>query len=188
MKEIYRQLSHMLFGLIIAAFLYFVPGVTAIYTFVAVIFISVVISDAVARGIKVPLFSYLIGKLERDGAFPGKGTLLFFVGVLFCLTFFGSGITIIAIVVLSVLDSVSTIAGVYFGKRKIFGKKTLEGTAAGIAASFIVLLFLTSPVNALVVSVVAGITELVSPVDDNLTIPLVSCICLLLLTGGPIII
>lgn len=177
----------MLFGLLICTFLYFADRSIAIYTFVAVIFIGVVIADAISRGIKVPLFSYLIEKLERDGSFPGKGALFFFVGVLFCLQFFGSDIAITSIIVLSVLDSITTVAGINFGKHKLIGKKTLEGTLCGIFASAAVLLLFTSPLTAAVLSAAAGITELVSPVDDNLTIPVVSCICLFFLNGVYII-
>ena len=174
----------MAFGLLIAAFIYLVPWEIALYTFTAVIFIGVVIADAIDRGIHIPLFYNIIRKLERDGAFPGKGAIFFFIGVLFCLAFFGDSVTPVAIVVLAVLDSVSTIVGKRFGKIKLVGKKTLEGTASGIVASAIVLLFLVQPVAAIVVSIIAGVTELVSPVDDNLTIPVVSCICLFLLNGG----
>jgi dolichol kinase len=176
----------MLFGLLICTFIYFTDRQIALYTFVAVIFIGVIIADAVSRGIKIPLFSYLINKLEREGSFPGKGALFFFVGVLFCLQFFGSEITVTSIIVLSVLDSVSTVAGVNFGKTKIFGKKTLEGMLAGIAASVIVLAIFTSPATAVILSVVAGITELLSPVDDNLTIPLTVCIVLALIAYIPV--
>lgn len=177
----------MLFGLLIAGFIYYVHFIRediALYTFIAVIFVGVIIADAIDRGIRVPLFSYLIGKLERDGVFPGKGTIFFFISTLFCLAFFGAGITIIAIVMLSVLDSVTTIAGVNFGRKKIWGDKSIEGTACGIGAAFVVMLFFTAPLNAVILSVAAGITELISPVDDNLTIPLVTCILLWFLGGG----
>lgn len=174
----------MLFGLVIAGFIYFAPAWLAQFTFVAVIFTGVIIADAIDRGIRVPLFSYLIGRLERDGVFPGKGTIFFFIGTLFCLTFFGSESTIIAIVMLAVLDSVSTVAGIHYGRRKIYNSKTLEGTICGIGAAFVIMLFFTGPLTALILSVAAGITELVSPVDDNLTIPPVTCILLTLISGG----
>ncbi|WFN37428.1 phosphatidate cytidylyltransferase [Methanomicrobium antiquum] len=181
MKETYRQFSHLLFGLLICAFIYIAKTEVSIYTFIAVIFTGVIIADAISRGINVPLFSYLIKKLERDGSFPGKGALFFFVGVLFCLRFFGEDITITSIIVLSVLDSVSTVAGLNFGKHKIYGKKSLEGTVLGITASIFVLIFFISPITAVILSVIAGIAELISPVDDNLTIPVVSCVCLFFL-------
>lgn len=174
----------MAFGLLIAAFIWFVQEEIALYTLTAVIFIGVVIADATDRGIHVPLFYSIIREMERDGAFPGKGAIFFFIGVLFCLAFFGDAIAPVAIVVLAVLDSVSTIVGKKYGKTKLIGKKSLEGTTAGIVASVVVLLFIVQPVAAVVVSVVSGLAELVSPVDDNLTIPVVACICLFLLSGG----
>lgn len=177
----------MLFGFVIAGFIYYIQFIDQAYaylTLIAVVFVGVVIADAVNRGINVPLFSFLIEKLERKDTFPGKGTIYFFIATLFCLAFFGSTITIIAIVMLSVLDSVSTVAGINFGKRKILGSKTLEGTACGIGAGFVIMLFFTGPLNALILSAAAGLTELVSPVDDNLTIPLVTCVLLWFLSGG----
>jgi phytol kinase len=180
----------MLFGLVIAGFIYFVQFIDesyAILTLIAVVFVGIVIADAVDRGIKVPLFSYLIGKLERKDTFPGKGTIYFFISTLFCLAFFGSTITVIAIVMLAILDSVTTVAGINFGRKKILGNKTLEGTACGIGAGFVIMLFFTGPINALVLSAAAGITELVSPVDDNLTIPIVTCVLLWFLGVGAIL-
>ncbi len=177
----------MIFGLLIAAFIYYshsISGAIATVTFVAVIFTAVVIADAASRGIRVPLFSYLISKLEREDAFPGKGTIFFFISTLFCLAFFGSESTVIAIVMLAVLDSISTVAGISFGKKKIYNNKSLEGTACGIGAGFVVMLFFTGPINAIILAAAAGITELVSPVDDNLTIPPVTCIMLWIIGAG----
>jgi len=177
----------MLFGLLIAGFIYYVHFIHegyAIFTFIAIVFVGIVIADAVDRGIKVPLFSFLIGKLERKDVFPGKGTIYFFISTLFCLAFFGSSITIIAIVMLSVLDSVTTVAGKSFGKKKIWGEKTLEGTICGTGAAFAIMLFFTGPLNAIILSAAAGITELVSPIDDNLTIPVVTCVLVWFLGGG----
>ena len=187
MKEIYRKFAHLLFGLLIAGFIYYIHFINdayAILTFIAVIFVGVLIADAVDRGIKVPLFSFLIGKLERKDVFPGKGTIFFFIATLFCLAFFGSSTTIVAIVMLSVLDSVTTIAGINFGRKKLVGNKTLEGTLFGIGAGFLIMLLFTGPLNAIILAAAAGVTELVSPVDDNLTIPLVTSIVLMFLGAG----
>lgn len=177
----------MLFGLLIAGFIYyahFIDKGYAIFTFIAVVFIGVIVADAIDRGINIPIFSFLIGKLERKDVFPGKGTIFFFISTLFCLAFFGSLITVIGIVMLSVLDSITTVVGQNFGKRKIWSEKTLEGTTCGIGAAFIIMLFFTGPINAIILSAAAGITELVSPIDDNLTIPLVTCVLVFFLGGG----
>ena len=85
--------------------------------------------------------------------------------------------------VLSFLDGVSTIVGINFGKTRIYKHKSLEGSLSGIICGFLALyLFLPIPtVTAAVTAVIAGITELISPVDDNLTIPIAVCIALTLL-------
>ena len=55
---------------------------------------------------------------------------------------------------------------------------------SGIAVTVLALLPFLSLPGALVASVVAGIIELFSPVDDNLVIPVGVC---LLLTLGPVL-
>ncbi|MBP2132156.1 dolichol kinase [Methanomicrobium sp. W14] len=181
MREEYRQAAHLFFGFIIAFFIFFADKKTAVYVMAIVVFLSVAISDAVTKNIHVPLFSEIIQKLERNNTVPGKGTILFFISTLTCLVLFEKNIVFAAILVLAVLDSVTTIIGINFGRTKIYKKKSLEGTASGIIAGFIVLIFLINPQTALVASALAGITELISPVDDNLTIPLVVCIVLSIL-------
>ncbi|WOF16459.1 hypothetical protein F1737_06970 [Methanoplanus sp. FWC-SCC4] len=178
MKEVYRQLSHMFFGLLIALFIYFADKTLSTAIMGLVVFVSVIISDAISKGIKIPLFSYIIKRLEREVNVPGKGTIVFFISTLFCLLFFEKSDVFLGILVLALLDSFSTIIGIKFGRTKIYKEKSLEGTIAGIIASFIALVYFTGPVTALIASTGAGIAELISPVDDNLVIPVVVCIIL----------
>jgi len=181
MKEEFRQIAHMFFGIIVALFIYFTDKQTSILILGIVVFLSVIISDAISRKIHIPLFSELIQILERENTFPGKGTIFFFVSTLFCLLFFEKNVVFAAVVVLAVLDSVTTIIGVRYGRKKIYNKKSLEGTAAGMLSGFIVLIFFISPVTAAITAFFAGIAELISPVDDNLIIPLTVCIILTLI-------
>jgi len=81
-------------------------------------------------------------------------------------------------VVLSLLDSITTIAGVRFGKTRIYNHKSLEGTLAGIAVTTAALCLLVPPMAALATAAVTGLAELLSPVDDNLVIPVVACLVL----------
>jgi len=186
MNEYPRQLSHLAFGLLIAAFIYFTDTQTAISVMAVVVILGIAIADAISRGYHVPLFSWIIGRLERDSVFPGMGSMVFFIAALFCLIIFGSQITVASMIVLSVLDSVSTAVGLRFGKTKIYGKKTLEGMLAGFVAASVALAIyslvpLALPLGALSIIVASGaaaITELISPVDDNITIPVVVCIVL----------
>jgi dolichol kinase len=96
---------------------------------------------------------------------------------------FEKEVVVPAIVALSLLDGVATIVGYHYGKHPIVNGKTAEGTGSGIFLTFLALLPLLPPVQAAVSAVVAGLVELFSPVDDNLTIPVFVCIALTLMRG-----
>ena len=100
------------------------------------------------------------------------------MSALTCTILFPVSVVVPSIVALAVLDSVTTLAGIEFGRHRIHNGKSWEGTLSGIAVTVIALLPLLSLPGALAVSVVAGIIELFSPVDDNLVIP--AGVCLLL--------
>lgn len=178
MKETVRQLVHLIFGLGIAFFLYFSDRSTAIAVLTLSVFLGVIFSDAIAKGYRIPLVSWVVNGLERKEAVPGKGTLIFIISALFVIVFFQKNIVFISLVVLSVLDSISTIIGIKIGKHRIYKSKSLEGFLSGIIAACIVLLAFIPIQTALLVSIVGGITELISPIDDNISIPV--CICLVL--------
>ena len=77
----------------------------------------------------------------------------------------------------------TTIVGVRFGRTRIWNGKSWEGTLAGIIITILVLLpFLTLP-GAVAIAVVAGLIELLSPVDDNLVIPVAVCVALAFVPG-----
>jgi phytol kinase len=178
MNEILRKLTHLGFGLIIAAFILAAPHEVAVVSLTLAIFCGFVLSDALSRGYMLPLISPLMSLLERKDAVPGKGALFFSLGALFCLVVFETRIVFLAIVVLSVLDSVSTIFGMRFGKTRIYNHKSLEGSLMGIIAAVVALLPFLTPGLALLVAGVAGIVELLAPVDDNLLIPVAVCLLL----------
>jgi dolichol kinase len=70
-----------------------------------------------------------------------------------------------------VLDSVSTIAGLRYGRRRLPNGKSIEGTFAAIACTAPVLLFFLTPAAAVAAAVVGALAELVLPVNDNLVVP-----------------
>ncbi len=183
MREFFRKLVHISFGLGIAALIQFTPKTIALPVLMTGTFAGIVFRDALVRGYRVPLVSDLIDKLERENVRPGKGALYFALSSLFCLVIFEKEVVVPAIVALSLLDGVATIVGYYYGKHPIFKSKTVEGTGSGILLTFIALLPLLSPTQAVVSAVVAGMVELFSPVDDNLTIPVFVCIALTLMAG-----
>ena len=181
MNESLRQVVHLVFGLGIAGFVLVFDRNITISVLVLTLFAGFILSDAISRGYTIPVVSTIIGGLERRDAAPGKGALFFALGALFSLVFFEKEVAFVGLVVLSLLDSITTIAGVRFGKTRIYNHKSLEGTLAGVAVTAVALCLLVPPAVALVTAAVAAIAELVSPVDDNLTIPVVACLALTLL-------
>lgn len=178
MNEHIRQLVHLLFGLLIAAFIWAVPQDITTPVMATVLLITTVISELLIKGHHIPFISWVVDGIERDVVLPAKGTLIFLMATLFCLVLFPKEIVVPALVALSVLDSFSTSVGIAIGRHKIYGKKSLEGTLAGMIAAFVALLiFLPFPI-ALCTAVVAGLVELFSPVDDNITVPIAVCLVL----------
>lgn len=181
MNESLRQVVHLVFGLGIAGFVLVFDRNITISVLVLALFAGFILSDAISRGYTIPVVSTIIGGLERRDADPGKGALFFALGALFSLVFFEKEVAFVGLVVLSLLDSITTIAGVRFGKTRIYNHKSLEGTLAGIAVTTAALALIVPLPAALATAAVTGIAELVSPVDDNLVIPVVACLVLTVL-------
>jgi phytol kinase len=181
MKETLRQTVHLIFGVGIAYIILLAEKEAVIALFALSIFAGLIISDAITRGFSLPLISPLILLMEREDAVPAKGALFFTVSALFCLVFFPTTTVFIAVLVLSLLDSLTTLFGRRFGKTQIINRKTLEGSLSGVLVTGGVLLFYLPALTAAVVALVAGIVELLSPVDDNLTIPVSVCLLLSIL-------
>ena len=178
MNESLRQVVHLVFGLGIAGFVLVFDRNITISVLVLALFAGFILSDAISRGYTIPVVSTIIGGLERRDAAPGKGALFFALGALFSLVFFEKEVAFVGLVVLSLLDSITTIVGVRFGKTRIYNHKSLEGTLAGIAVTTAALCLLVPPMAALATAAVTGLAELLSPVDDNLVIPVVACLVL----------
>ncbi|WP_321506145.1 hypothetical protein [uncultured Methanoregula sp.] len=178
MREIFRKLVHILFGLGVAGLVIVFDRPVAMALLAAGLLIGVVLIDILLRGYHIPLFSFLVDFADRGDCLPGRGALFFAVSALACIILFPAPVAVPALVTIAVLDGVATLVGVRFGRIRIFNGKSLEGTTAGIVVTALVLLpFLTVP-GAIFVSVIAGLIELLSPIDDNLVIT--PCICVLL--------
>jgi dolichol kinase len=177
-NEFARKGVHILFGIGIAATIQLLGKDLALPVLLASLLGGLVLSDAIARGHRIPLISRLVLDLERPGVLPGKGAILFVFSSTFCLFFFPVQVVIPAVLTLAVLDGASALVGQYAGKHRIWNGKSLEGTIGGIAAAAVTLFVLIAPLPALTAAVVAGIIELASPVDDNLVLPLAVCLVL----------
>jgi len=182
MHEQARKVVHMFFGVGIAALVFFLPRDLIVGLLASSLFVGFILVEGVVRGYRIPLITPLIRILERKGEFPGKGAFYFTASALFCVLFFQTRVVVAAILSLAVLDGVATLAGVHWGKHRITNGKSFEGSIGGILANTAVLLLLLPPLPAFAASLVAGVVELISPVDDNLTIPV--CVCIFLTLMG----
>lgn len=171
MNEYLRKTSHLLFGLLVAGVILFFPTYHAAMIIGFSLYIGLIMIDLCEKGYRIPLISNIIDHMGREGEFPGKGAFFFVFSALVTLMFFPSTIAAISVAVLAVLDGFSTIIGIRFGKHRIWKKKTLEGFLGGVIITTVLLMFISTPIFAILISLVAGFVELLSPVDDNLIIP-----------------
>ncbi len=182
MHEEARKIVHMFFGVGIAALAYFLPRDQIVALLAASIFVGFILVEGIRKGFRLPLITLLIKNLEREGEYPGKGAFFFTASALFCVIFFPARVAVPSILTLAVLDGVATLVGMHLGRHRITNGKSFEGSIGGIIVNTAALLLLLSPFQAFAASLVAGLVELFSPVDDNLTIPV--CICILLTIMG----
>jgi phytol kinase len=178
MQELARKLIHIFFGLGIAGIVLVIDHISAMAVLAGGLFIGLILIDLILRGYTLPVFSAVLNYVDRCDPLPGKGALYFAVSALFCVILFPTAVVVPALVSLAVLDGVAAIAGIRFGRTRIYNGKSVEGTVMGSFVTFLVLLLFISIHGALIVAVIAGIIEMFSPVDDNLVIPVGICLLL----------
>ena len=127
--------------------------------------------------------------LKESAAIP------YLMGLLLTIISFPKSISLIAIYTLAISDPLSAIVGIKFGKRSIVDGKSIEGSAAFLVSSFLLVsyLILTSiPGNsAMAVGLVSLFLSLFMTafemiplkLDDNLTIPLATAIILWIISS-----
>ncbi|WP_292364416.1 diacylglycerol/polyprenol kinase family protein, partial [Methanoculleus sp. UBA208] len=175
MSETFRQTVHLLMGLLGAAIILRLDDRWAFVFVSAALVVLFLLCDAFTRGYDVPVLSRVMDESERTGKVPLKGGIAYAPGALFCLAVFGREYTAVGLVTVGVLDSISTLVGLRFGRHTLRGKKSLEGTLAGAAASALALSFLVPWWAAMFVAAVAGIIEACFPLDDNVAIQVGVC-------------
>ena len=180
MQETWRQAVHFLVGTAIALSVAVFPEVWTVPFYATSLLAGSIVIDAIERGIRLPIVSPLLDLLERENSEPGRGAYYFVFAALGCLLLFDSGQAGTSIFVLALLDSVTTVAGQRFGRHRIYNRKTLEGSLAGFIIATGTLFAFLPPSSAFIAAGAGAIAELVSPVDDNLVVPPVVCLALVL--------
>jgi len=105
--------------------------------------------------------------------FPYKGAIHYGVGVFFPILFLDVKTACGIVMVLSVGDAFSTLIGKFHGRVKIhrLAFKSLEGSLAFLVSGFLSALIFVDVAAAVKFALVGAIVELVSPWDDNFTVP-----------------
>ncbi len=127
---------------------------------------------------------------EREAARP-IGSTYYLVASFVAFLFFDRDVTVAALLFAAIGDPAAATFGERFGRTRV-GQKSLEGSAAFLVAALIVGSILVMAgfrltwIAAAVGAVVATLVELTPiPIDDNLTVPLISALALavVLMTG-----
>lgn len=185
MKHIGRKLYHLFGGLGLLS-LYFLLGRQNALLCYAVLF-AVVLALDITR-LKVPAFNQFVRTrfssfIRENEADRLTGTAPYVLGVGLTLFFFRHHIASLAICFLAFGDVAATMAGERYGRTKISGSKSLEGTLAfvvmAVAVGMVIKLLLGQYYIhfgvPLAGALVAAAVELLPwRVNDNLAIPLVS--------------
>ncbi|OFV67921.1 MAG: phosphatidate cytidylyltransferase [Candidatus Syntrophoarchaeum caldarius] len=177
-KEVGRKLIHILSGIIIAYLILNLPYFILIFLTMLGLLSTLLISYLVKKGFRIPLIDQILNSYEREHAManmPAKGVLMFILSLLILLILVRSPLIIAsAVITLALGDGFATITGIRWGKHRLIGKKSLEGSAAFFLTSFTGLSFLLSPLYALIAAFTGTLIEMIPQevIDDNITIPL----------------
>ena len=119
------------------------------------------------------IFKPLLRTHERKGAMTGATYYL--ISAFLCILLFHKTFAIVCIFFMILGDMAAALVGKKWGRTKLLGRKSLEGSAACFIVCAVIALVKLNPVIAIVGALVATIVELIPfPIDDNLTVPLIS--------------
>ena len=181
LKEIRRQLIHILYGPILVLLHYY--GFLTLEILFGVIIGGSIMSFMVKKKRMNPV-RWLLSHFERDHHmenFPGRGVLFFTIGAFLVLLLFEKELAYAGILMLSIGDAASNIIGRHFGKikTKLNPNKYVEGTLVGVILSIpIAYYFVPNIWAAISASCIAMFLEMPNvrifnfEIDDNLLIPI----------------
>lgn len=115
----------------------------------------------------------LLRSHELEGAITGA--TYYITGVLLCIIIFDKSIAIACIFFIILGDTAAALVGKRWGRTKLIGNKSLEGSAACFIVCLLITLFWINPIVGIAGAFFATLTELLPlRIDDNLTVPLIS--------------
>jgi phytol kinase len=179
MLELRRKIAHLLLGTFLAFLVVSLPHELVVVGNVLLIG-GLLVSSYLYQRYNIAFLAWLFSRFDRPSKFAAKGAITFFTGTLIAVLLFAPLYAALSILVLSISDSLATIAGYYAGKHKLLKTKTIEGTLTFFVCTLAILIFFVAPTKALLIALIASATELATPtyLDDNLTIPFVTGVLL----------
>jgi dolichol kinase len=138
------------------------------------------------RGINFPIISFVTWKAAKKTELYefALAPIYFALGIIVSLLAFPAPISYIAITVLTLGDGFAHIFGMKFGKNTLpFNKgKNIEGTFFGLFFAFLGSLTFVNPAIAFIAASIGMLIEsLPLPINDNLTIPIITGLMLRLI-------
>ncbi len=195
--EIKRKLFHIIGGFLLIAAIY-LDWLNTTRVFLLLCLTAVV--SYVCTKTELPGINWFLKQFERDEnirRFPAKGLLFFLVGIFIVMRVFNNkDITIAALMVLSLGDSISYLVGMRYGRimHPFSSVKYIEGHLAGATAAFLGLvaanyfgLINITILEALLASVIAMFIEGVELefklelLDDNIVVQFIAALVIWLL-------
>jgi len=183
MKHIGRKIYHLLGGIGLLS-LYYILGRRNALIFYAVLTAAVLAFDLTR--LRVPAINRFIQShfssfIRKNEANRITGTAPYVLGIGLTLLLYRSDIATAAICFLAFGDVSATAVGERYGRTKISGEKSLEGTLAFVAAAVLAGVLLNVAGIHLMLGLIltgaltaAGVELLPLPVNDNLVIPVAS--------------
>jgi dolichol kinase len=184
--EFYRKSIHVVSTII--PVIYVFTSRDFIITFVGIGTVLMIIIDVLKRYFEPVgrLYHSLFGNILRadEKEFDKKlftGGTYYAIGIFLSLIFFTKEIAIVSILTMIWSDTLAAIFGRNFGKIKIYGKKTLEGSLTFFLSGLIIFFLLSFLLDgyffwkaAIIALFITTLFELfINKINDNLAIPLV---------------
>ena len=118
-------------------------------------------------------FEFILRRHERKGAITGA--TYYIISTFLCIVIFDKHIAIVSIFFIVLGDTAAALVGKAWGRTKLIGRKSLEGSAACFIVCAMISVFWIDPIIGLTGAFVATLVELLPlRIDDNLTVPLIS--------------
>ena len=175
MSRLRRSLMHMFVGItILAIYLIFGRGITL--TFLALLLaVGFLLNTLLRDGRKIHALEDVLKLFETESEeenWRGLGAITLVLGALLTIFFFGPKAVVPAILIVSLSDALSALAGTYIKSSIILEGRTVFGTLSFFVSALVILLLFVSPVYALFVAAATALVELIPLPDDNVWIPL----------------